>query len=71
MSTMVPHDRYPGVRPFDDDPVDHRLFFGRDHEVDALFHQVLASKLVVLLMSLIKTGMVKLMTPMVMAFQIT
>ncbi len=40
--------RYPGIRPFYDNDIDRRLFFGRDTEKEALLHKVLAENLVVL-----------------------
>jgi tetratricopeptide (TPR) repeat protein len=40
--------RYPGIRPFDDNDIDRRLFFGRDTEKEALLHKILADNLVVL-----------------------
>jgi tetratricopeptide (TPR) repeat protein len=40
--------RYPGIRPFYDNEVDRRLFFGRDTEKEALLHKILADNLVVL-----------------------
>ena len=46
-STPPQHDRYPGVRPFADNAVDQQLFFGRDREVHALFHQILTTDLLV------------------------
>jgi hypothetical protein len=42
------HDRYPGARPFLDTDIDHRLFFGRDREINDLFYQVLGTDLLVL-----------------------
>ena len=47
MSTQL-IDRYPGARPFADDPNDQRLFYGRDEEIDTLFHRVCAARLLVL-----------------------
>jgi tetratricopeptide (TPR) repeat protein len=40
--------RYPGIRPFYDNDIDRRLFFGRDTEKETLLHKVLAENLVVL-----------------------
>ena len=40
--------RYPGIRPFYDNDIDRRLFFGRDTEKEALLHKILADNLVVL-----------------------
>jgi tetratricopeptide (TPR) repeat protein len=40
--------RYPGARPFADDPNDQRLFSGRDQEIELLFHRVCAVRLLVL-----------------------
>ncbi|MBK1648556.1 tetratricopeptide repeat protein [Rhabdochromatium marinum] len=40
-------DRYPGARPFADDPVDQRLFFGRPQEAEELFHRITAEPLLV------------------------
>jgi tetratricopeptide (TPR) repeat protein len=40
--------RYPGARPFADDPNDQRLFYGRDEEINMLFHRVCAARLLVL-----------------------
>lgn len=40
--------RYPGIRPFYDNDIDRRLFFGRDTEKEALLHKVLVENLVVL-----------------------
>jgi tetratricopeptide (TPR) repeat protein len=40
--------RYPGIRPFYDNGIDRRLFFGRDSEKEVLLHKVLADNLVVL-----------------------
>lgn len=42
------HDRYPGPRSFTDTFADQRLFFGRDREINDLFHQVLSTNLLVL-----------------------
>ncbi|MGE5342211.1 MAG: tetratricopeptide repeat protein [Candidatus Omnitrophota bacterium] len=39
--------RYPGSRPFYDNDIDRRLFFGREQEKNDLLHKVLADKLVV------------------------
>ncbi len=39
--------RYPGSRPFQDTPLDRKLFWGREHETNALLHLVLAEKMVV------------------------
>ena len=44
----IRHDRYPGARPFTDNPEDRRLFFGRADEVETLYHQVLSVRLLVL-----------------------
>lgn len=41
-------DRYPGGRPFRDDDVDRRLFFGRDLEVVELTNQIISNNLLVL-----------------------
>ena len=30
----------PGIRPFDDNDIDRRLFFGRDTEKEALLHKI-------------------------------
>jgi tetratricopeptide (TPR) repeat protein len=46
--SKLPIDRYPGARPFADDPNDQRLFYGRDEEIDTLFHRVCAARLLVL-----------------------
>jgi len=40
--------RYPGIRPFYDNDIDRRLFFGRDTEKESLLHKILADNLVVL-----------------------
>ncbi len=40
--------RYPGARPFDDTPMDRRLFFGREGEIEWLSHKVVTSNLMVL-----------------------
>src|SRR5512135_13652 len=48
MNESVRHDRYPGARPFMDTDIDHRLFFGRDREINELFYQVLGTRLLVL-----------------------
>jgi tetratricopeptide (TPR) repeat protein len=40
--------RYPGLRPFDDTPIDHMLFFGRDIEKKELMLRILTRRLVVL-----------------------
>ncbi|MDG4561234.1 MAG: hypothetical protein P9E88_08080, partial [Candidatus Competibacter sp.] len=48
MNESVLHDRYPGARPFADTDIDHRLFFGRDREINELFYQVLGARLLVL-----------------------
>jgi tetratricopeptide (TPR) repeat protein len=40
--------RYPGARPFADDPNDQRLFYGRGEEINMLFHRVCAARLLVL-----------------------
>ena len=45
---MTPRDRYPGARPFADDPIDQRLYFGRTRETQEVFHRVLAEPLLVL-----------------------
>jgi len=47
-STPQRHDRYPGTRPFADNEVDQRLFFGRDYEIHQLLHQLLPINLLVL-----------------------
>ena len=48
MNESARHDRYPGARPFMDTDIDHRLFFGRDREINELFYQVLGARLLVL-----------------------
>jgi WD40 repeat protein/TPR repeat protein len=40
--------RYPGARPFADDPLDRLLFFGRATEMRGLFNQIRAEDLLVL-----------------------
>ncbi|MCP4348787.1 MAG: tetratricopeptide repeat protein, partial [Desulfobacterales bacterium] len=40
--------RYPGSRPFQDTDPDRRLYFGRGHEKESLFHMILGQRLVVL-----------------------
>ncbi|MCP4109426.1 MAG: tetratricopeptide repeat protein [Desulfobacteraceae bacterium] len=40
--------RYPGSRPFQDTDPDRRLYFGREHEKESLFHMILGQRLVVL-----------------------
>jgi tetratricopeptide (TPR) repeat protein len=40
--------RYPGSVPFQDDPLNRHLFFGREVEADMLFHSILVEDLVVL-----------------------
>lgn len=40
--------RYPGSRPFYDNEIDRRLFFGRNNEKESLLNKVLADNLVVL-----------------------
>jgi tetratricopeptide (TPR) repeat protein len=40
--------RYPGAGSFTDSDHDRRLFFGRDHESEELFHRILSEQLVVL-----------------------
>jgi tetratricopeptide (TPR) repeat protein len=40
--------RYPGIRPFYDNDIDRRLFFGRDTEKETLLHKILADNPVVL-----------------------
>lgn len=40
--------RYPGSRPFLDNDLDRRLFFGREREKEELFYKVLAKQMVVL-----------------------
>jgi tetratricopeptide (TPR) repeat protein len=47
-NTVQRHDRYPGTRPFADSAVDQRVFFGRDHEIHELLHQVRTTNLLVL-----------------------
>ena len=42
------HYRYPGSRPFYDNEIDRRLFFGRNKEIQLLLHKTLTSRLVVL-----------------------
>lgn len=44
----IPHSRYPGARPFEDTPEDQRLFFGRDTDIDTLFHRICTNRLLVL-----------------------
>ena len=39
--------RYPGALPFRDDPIDRKIFFGRDQETTHLFHMLLTEDLVV------------------------
>ena len=41
-------DRYPGALPFNDTPLDHRRFFGRNEETRLLMHQLLRVDLLVL-----------------------
>ena len=41
-------DRYPGLRSFEDDDFERKLFFGRDKEAHTLLYLVLAENLVVL-----------------------
>lgn len=48
MTESKRHDRYPGPRSFTDTFADQRLFFGRDREINDLFHQVLSTNLLVL-----------------------
>ncbi len=50
------HYRYPGSRPFSDSDLDRRLFFGRDEEINYLFHSILVENLFVLFS---KSGMGK------------
>jgi tetratricopeptide (TPR) repeat protein len=45
---MTRRDRYPGARPFADDPIDQWLYFGRPREAEELFHRILAAPLLVL-----------------------
>jgi len=40
--------RYPGSRPFQDNPIDRLLYFGRDKEKQLLFHRILSEQLIVL-----------------------
>ena len=40
--------RYPGARPFGDSDLDRKLFFGRDEEINYLFHSILVENLFVL-----------------------
>jgi tetratricopeptide (TPR) repeat protein len=40
--------RYPGIRPFYDNDIDRRFFFGRDTEKETLLHKILIDNLVVL-----------------------
>ncbi len=42
------HYRYPGTRPFYDNEIDRRLFFGRNKETRLLLHETLTAPLVVL-----------------------
>ena len=42
------YDRYPGTRPFADNEVEQKLFFGRDREIHELLHQILSTNLLVL-----------------------
>jgi hypothetical protein len=58
--------RYKGTAPFQDDPIDRRVFFGRETESRSLLHLVLAEPLVVLFAksglgksSLINAGLVE------------
>ncbi len=48
--------RYPGSRPFSDSELDRRLFFGREDEIQYLFHSILVETLFVLFA---KSGMGK------------
>jgi WD40 repeat protein len=41
------YDRYPGTRPFADNKAERKLFFGRDHEIRELLHQILSTNLLV------------------------
>jgi len=48
MDTPAPrYDRYPGTRPFADNAAEQKLFFGRDHEIRELLHQILSTNLLV------------------------
>jgi tetratricopeptide (TPR) repeat protein len=40
--------RYPGSTPFQDTPLDRRIFFGRDYEAELVFHKILGENLLVL-----------------------
>ena len=74
--------RYPGYRSFQDDPIDHLLFFGRDIEKELLFHRILSEPLIILFgksgigkTSLIHAGVMKLLRekgylPMIIRFNI-
>jgi tetratricopeptide (TPR) repeat protein len=46
--TAVMKSRYPGSVPFQDDPFNRHLFFGRKAEADVLFNNILVENLVVL-----------------------
>jgi len=46
-TSIVLFDRYPGVLPFNDTPLDHSRFFGRDEETRLLMHQLLRVDLLV------------------------
>ncbi|NIM11888.1 MAG: tetratricopeptide repeat protein [Candidatus Aminicenantes bacterium] len=48
--------RYPGLRPFSDTDHDRRLFFGRDEEIQYIWHSILVENLFVLFA---KSGMGK------------
>ena len=43
-----PRHRYPGPRPFRDDPVDQHLFYGRSEEVASLKNRVRATRMLLL-----------------------
>jgi hypothetical protein len=46
-TSMTGADRYPGVLPFGDTPLDWLRFFGREDETQALLHQLLSVDLLV------------------------
>lgn len=48
MESSKQHPRYPGAHSFSDDVVDHRLFKGREREVETFINEIRSTRLLVL-----------------------